>query len=177
MTVVDAFNGRRPRSLARSSLHPDDYRVGRRSGYVAMPERDFVAGLLDTVLVKHLGDEDAVYGVVHSVRAHGADWRGGGYAVLAEDYARIGPVCVRALNRAGYGAERFTGGAGGVRLRAPLPPRRGAAAVPRAGDPPAQGVDWEPWACDLAREHEPPHYNALMRYPWVDDAPPKPREA
>ncbi|MFJ4414574.1 hypothetical protein [Streptomyces sp. NPDC088925] len=74
-----------------------------------MPERDFVAGLLDTVLVKHLGDEDAVYGVVHSVRAHGADWRGGGYAVLAEDYARIGPVCVRALNRAGYGAERFTG--------------------------------------------------------------------
>ncbi|MFD6150228.1 hypothetical protein [Streptomyces sp. NPDC060243] len=41
--------------------------MGRRSGYLAIPERDFVAGLLDTVLVKHLGGEDAGYGVVHSL--------------------------------------------------------------------------------------------------------------
>ncbi|WEH31903.1 hypothetical protein [Streptomyces sp. AM 3-1-1] len=41
--------------------------MGRLSGYLAIPERDFVAGLLDIVLVKHLGGEDAGYEVVHSV--------------------------------------------------------------------------------------------------------------
>ncbi|WP_141712369.1 MULTISPECIES: hypothetical protein [unclassified Streptomyces] len=113
--------------------------------------------------------------MVHSVWASGTDWRGGGYAVLAEDYARLGPVCVCALNRAGYGAERFTG----VRVGTPS---RSASAAPRSSRRASRrrspGTRTSTGSRGRATSPaSPPHYTALMRYHWVDDATPKSREA
>lgn len=169
VTVVDAFTGGRSRTLSRSNLHAEDYRLRRRSGYVSLRERDFVAKLLNAALDKHIGHEE--HGVLHSVWAH-EDWRSGGYARLTWDYEHVGRPCEQALRRAGYGAELFPRAVSGAGValrfrRAAEQPLCPALEIPRDKD-----GSWEPWSCDVERGHDSPHHNVGMRYSWVEeDAP------
>lgn len=169
--VVDAFTGGRARSLSRSSLHTEDHRLRRRSGYVALRERDFVAKLLEAALDKHIGHEE--HGALHSVWAHD-DWRSGGYARLAWDYEHTGRCCEQALRRAGYGASQFPSAVSGagfaLRFRRAAEQQQlcPALEIPRDKD-----SDWEPWSCDVERGHTSPHHNVVMRHSWVDDDAPE----
>ncbi|MFB7649414.1 hypothetical protein ACFC0S_15850 [Streptomyces sp. NPDC056084] len=170
VAVVDAFTGGRPRTLSRSVLHAEDLRSRRRSGYEALPERYFVARLLNAALDKHFGNQD--HEALGSVWAHD-DWRSGGYARLAMDYKDIGRLCERALRRAGYGAETFPqavrGYGSALRFRrAAEQPLCPALEIPRSHD-----GDWEPWSCDVARGHDAPHLNLAMRHRWVEDDEPE----
>ncbi|WP_127452583.1 hypothetical protein [Streptomyces sp. B29(2018)] len=134
--VVDAFTGGRAGTLSRSALHAEDVQVHRRSGYIALRERDFVAELLHTTLDEHVGHQN--HAALHSVWAR-EDWRRGAYARLNWDYEDIGLPCEQALRRAGYGAELLSPGGQRLRVRPALPARRRAAPVPGPGNPPGQG--------------------------------------
>ncbi|MFD9053119.1 hypothetical protein [Streptomyces zaomyceticus] len=170
VTAVDAFTGGRVRTLSRSSLHTEDYRPSRRSGYVSLRERDFVAELLEATLDKHAGNEE--HGALHSVWTH-EDWRSGGFARLTWDYEHIGRPCEEALHRAGYGAEPFPRAVSGAGFalrfrRATEQPLCPELEIPRGKD-----GTWEPWSCDVERDHDSPHHNVAMRYSWVDDDAPE----
>ncbi|MFD6329216.1 hypothetical protein ACFWGI_06505 [Streptomyces niveus] len=170
VTVVDAFTGGRARTLSRSHLYVEDYRRLRRSGYVSLRERDFVARLLDTALSKDIGHEE--HRALHSVWAH-EDWRSGGFARLVWDYEHVGRPCEQALRRAGYEVEVFPQAVSGVgfalRFRRAAEQRLcPALEIPRHRD-----SSWEPWSCDVERGHGSPHHNAGMRYSWVDDDAPE----
>lgn len=170
VTVVDAFTGGRPRTLSRATLHAEDYRSRRRSGYEALQERHFVAQLLNAALDKHVGDQD--HEALHSVWAH-ADWRSGGYARLTWDYDTIGGPCERALRRAGYGAEPFPQAVRGHGFALRF---RRAAEQPLCPDleiPRSHEDTWEPWSCDVQRGHDSAHHNVAMQYRWVDDDEPE----
>ncbi|SEB59659.1 hypothetical protein SAMN05428939_0127 [Streptomyces sp. TLI_105] len=100
LAVVDAAALNRPRTVPLSAVHPYEvlYRSRPpRSGYVPIPENDFVHRLLDAALCKAFGQGDP-YAVVH-VRAH-PDWASGGVVRLAYEPEQIGEACA-----AGYGAE------------------------------------------------------------------------
>ncbi|MFB8442705.1 hypothetical protein ACFC7A_27005 [Streptomyces niveus] len=170
VTVVDAFTGGRPRTLSRSNLHADDYRRRRRSGYVSLRERDFVAELLDAALNKHVGHEE--HGALHSVWAH-EDWRSGGYVRLVWDFEHVGQPCEQALRRAGYEAELFPQAVRGAGFA--LRFRRAAEQLlcPALEIPRNKDGSWEPWSCDVERGHDSPHHNVVVRYSWMDDDAPE----
>ncbi|MYT40646.1 hypothetical protein GTY66_32180 [Streptomyces sp. SID8356] len=170
--VVDAATLGRARSIPRSVLRPFSllYR-GRppKSGYVPLSESDFVHRLLDAAFCEALGTDDP--GAVVYVRAH-PDWASGGVARLAYEDQEIVKVCVTALERAGYGAEpareRVSGFGSALRFR-----RKDRQPLCPALEKPPRNLDgWEPWSCDLDRDHEEPHHNLVMRYHWTDDTGP-----
>lgn len=172
LAVVDAAALNRPRSIPLSALRPREALYRRRpprSGYVPLGEADFVRRLLDAAICRALGDDDP--DAVVFVRAH-PDWASGGIARLAHDYGQVGGVCVRALARAGYGAEPAPGHVSGFGSALRFRRRDRHHLCPALEKPPRGSESWEPWSCDLERGHTEPHHNTEMSYHWADDTGP-----
>ncbi len=174
LAVVDAAALNRPRTVPLSAVRPYEvlYRSRPpRSGYVPVPEHDFVHQLLDAALCRAFGRDDP-HAVVY-VRAH-PDWASGGIARFAYEYEKIGPVCTKALARAGYGAEpapwHVSGFGSALRFRRQDCRYR----CPVLEKPPRNLEGWEPSSCDRERGHGESHHNLELSYHWADDTQPEP---
>ncbi|WP_159042990.1 MULTISPECIES: hypothetical protein [unclassified Streptomyces] len=159
LVVVDATTLTRPRTVPLAVVRPYEvlYRSRPpRSGYVLVPESDFVHQLMDDALCKALGRDDP-YAVVH-VRAH-PDWAAGGIARLTYDYEEIGPACEKALARAGFGAEPAPWHGSGYGSALCFRRQDRHHLCPMLEKPPRDLEGWEPWSCDRDRGHTEPYHN------------------
>ncbi|MFD8119422.1 hypothetical protein [Streptomyces microflavus] len=76
---------------------------------------------------------------------------------------------MKALERAGYGAEPAPEHVSGYGCALRFRRQDRQRLCPALERPPRDLEGWEPWSCDLDRDHEEPHHNVLMRYRWTDD--------
>lgn len=76
---------------------------------------------------------------------------------------------MKALERAGYGAEPAPEHVSGYGCALRFRRQDRQHLCPVLERPPRDLEGWEPWSCDLDRDHEDPHHNLVMRYRWTDD--------